>query len=134
MIEHAPYPATEFTITRAAMGHFRHGLPDCFAALWTDMEADIVLASDAALDFPQEQLDALCMATSQALSAGLGAHGALPDQVIVSAMTECRVILRDPAMPTHALTCICRPEADLAHILQAMGRFLATGRRIGVLS
>ncbi len=131
MSDHHACLAPGLAVTRAAIACFRSDVSDCVAALWSDMKADIVLANDADLDFPQEHLDALCTATTLALSVPIEVDGDLPVQAVFLGRSGGRIVLRDPVLPTHAMTCLCAPGADLVRLRQAMVDFLAQDRQTG---
>lgn len=117
-------------VTRTRLSDFRSGQHDCVVALWIDIDARIVLASDSGLLYPQEKLDMLCANASSALAFPSMGNSAAPNHVIFTGPTSSRVLLRDLAMPAHALVCICSPDADPADLLDAMGSFLASVRQM----
>ncbi len=130
MSDPAPLASPDPGVNRATLRAFRSTLPDCATVILSDLEAGLVLASDASFAHPQEQLDALAADTARALSCALDPGVATPHQAVLLGPTASHLVLRDPAIPSHALTCICAPDADLRSMLQAMAGFLARqGRR-----
>lgn len=113
------------SVTLAALSAFRSKQPDCVLAVWTDINARIVLIVDSDLRHPQESLDALCTLASQVLSALYNDADAAPDSVVFSDPTGNRLFLRDVTTPTHALICTSAPGLDPDDLLHAMGTFLS---------
>lgn len=113
------------SVTREALADFRSKRPDCVLALWTDIEARLVLLVDSDLRYPQESLDALSNLASHVLSFQSNDAEAAPDSVVFAERTGNRLFLRDANMQSHALICTSAPGPDPADLLHAMSTFLS---------
>lgn len=118
-------------VTHAMLSEFRSDQPDCVLALWVDIGARIVLATDGDLLYPQERLDALCTSASRALSVPPVDGNAEPDHILFAGPKELRILLRDTASQAHALVCICVPDTDPGTLLGAMDGVLTNSRQSG---
>lgn len=105
-------------VTTKVLASFRSQVPECNLALWSDIRSGTVLSVDAALDYPQEYLDAFSNMATQALS--------LPrrtDQdgtcVIAANASGLQLFATGIAMPGVALTCLASLDADIANIQSA---------------
>lgn len=112
------------TVTRDVLSEFRSKQPNCVLALWTDIEARIVLVVDSDLRYPQESLDALCNFASHVLCSGSNETEAAPDSVVFAEPTGNRLFMRDVTRPTNALICTSAPALDPYDLLHAMRAFL----------
>lgn len=107
-------------MTPEILRHLRKRLPDCELVLYADIASGTVLASDARLAHPQENLDTICACARAFLNAPRLASHDLTNEAVFQTPTAKRVFLRAFADPCEALACICGPESDLAEVLDAM--------------
>ncbi|MBY4891968.1 hypothetical protein KUL25_04225 [Rhodobacteraceae bacterium N5(2021)] len=110
-------------ITREGLSAFRSHHPDCVLALWTDIEARLVLFVDSDLRHPQEGLDALGSIASCVLG---GAPETAPDSAVFVEPTGNSLFLRDKTQATHALVCTSGPGLDPNDLLLAMTEFMSS--------
>lgn len=107
-------------MTPTALATFRSILPGCTLAVWGDIEARTVLAADGDLLYPQEYLDTLNICAAQLLSTPVPKDCTALDSAVFSGPTGSRLFVRSPDQPTIALSCLCSPDIDFEHVLQAM--------------
>lgn len=112
-------------MTPDILRRLRKRLPDCELVLYADIASGTVLASDARLVHPQENLDTICTCARAFLNAPRLASHDLTNEAVFQTPTAKRVFLRAFADPCEALACICGPESDLAEVLAAMRAALA---------
>ena len=98
----------------------RAGLPSVETVAYMDMRSGTVLGKSAALDEPQERLDALCALASDVLG---GASGETDEAVLMKA-TEALILRRAPGAPAEALCLVCAPDADISKVLDGARRAL----------
>lgn len=110
-------------ITREGLSAFRSNQPDCVLALWTDVEARLVLFVDSDLRHPQEGLDALGSIASCVLG---GPPETAPDSAMFVEPTGNSLFLRDKTQATHALVCTSAPGLDPNELLLAMTEFMSS--------
>lgn len=110
-------------VTHDALSAFRSNQPDCVLALWTDIEARLVLWVDSDLRYPQENLDALGSIAACVLG---GPSDTAPESAMFVEPTGNSLFLRDPKRPTHALVCTSGPGLDPNGLLLAMTAFIAS--------
>ncbi len=111
-------PAT--LMTPEILRQLRKRLPDCELVLYADIASGTVLASDARLVHPQENLDTICACARAFLNAPRLASHDLTNEAVFQTPTAKRVFLRAFADPCEALACICGPDSDVAEIFDAM--------------
>ncbi|WP_371059463.1 hypothetical protein [Rhodosalinus sp. 5P4] len=106
-------------MTADDLAQLRADLPECELAVFADVFSGTVLAADAALKHPQENLDALCAEAARLFSGAGAFEGAEPDTAVVLTSVTCRAFFRDPAEPGEALCCLCAPGVPPERLLEA---------------
>ena len=104
-------------MTPDTLAQLRDRLPDCELVLYADIASKTVLASDARLVHPQENLDTICACAKAFLNAPRLDSHEVTDEVVFRTPTSIRVFMRAVADPHEALACVCGPEADLDAVL-----------------
>jgi hypothetical protein len=107
-------------MTPEILRHLRKRLPDCELVLYADIASGTVLASDARLVHPQENLDTICACARAFLNAPRLSSHDLTNEAVFQTPTAKRVFLRAFADPCEALACVCGPDSDLREVLNAM--------------
>lgn len=106
-------------MTPDTLSQLRKRLPDCELILYADIASGTVLASDARLVHPQENLDTICACAKAFLNAPRLASHEVTDEAVFRTPTSVRVFMRALADPHEALACVCGPDADLDAVLAA---------------
>lgn len=104
-------------MTPDTLAQLRSRLPACELILYADIASGTVLASNARLVHPQENLDTICACAKAFLNAPRLASHEVTDEAIFKTPTSIRVFMRAVADPHEALACVCGPDADLDSIL-----------------
>ncbi len=89
-------------------------------AAFVDHASGTVLCASAAIDPPQERLDAFCAQAAELL----GSAGGKAEMALRLTSLETLLIFRAPASPDEALCLVAAPGADVA-ALEAEGRATA---------
>ncbi|MBF9035443.1 hypothetical protein HKCCE2091_14445 [Rhodobacterales bacterium HKCCE2091] len=103
-------------MTPRALSEFRSRLPGCDLVVYADIASRTVLASDGALRYPQEYLDALCLSAAELLAPGSGLGGEPAAEVLFLTETGARAFFRAPDATGESLCCICAPEIDVTDL------------------
>ncbi|MFW5641567.1 MAG: hypothetical protein ACOCY0_02260 [Roseicyclus sp.] len=112
-------------MTPDTLAQLRTRLADCELVLYADIASRTVLASDARLNHPQENLDTICACARAFLNAPRLASHEVTAEAVFRTPTSTRVFMRALADPSEALACVCGPAADLASVLETMRDALA---------
>jgi hypothetical protein len=112
-------------MTPDTLAQLRKRLPDCELVLYADIASGTVLASDARLVHPQENLDVICGCARAFLNAPRLASHDLTAEALFRTPTSTRIFLRSLADPHEALACVCGPRADLKTVLETLRSALA---------
>lgn len=98
----------------------RTGLPAVETVAYMDLRSGTVLGKSAAIEQPQERLDALCSLASELLG---GAQGEA-DEAVLMRSTEALVLRRAPEAPAEALCLVCAPDVNVSRVLGGARRAL----------
>ena len=112
-------------MTPEILRQLRKRLPDCELVLYADVASGTVLASDARLVHPQENLDTICICARAFLNAPRLASHDLTNEAVFRTPTATRVFVRAFADPCEAVACVCGPGSDVAEVLEAVRAALA---------
>jgi hypothetical protein len=111
---------TSEQMTPEILRNLRKRLPDCELILYADIASGTVLASEARLVHPQENLDTICICARAFLNAPRLSSHDLTNEAVFRTPTAMRVFVRAFSDPCEALACICGPGCDLDEVLNAM--------------
>jgi hypothetical protein len=112
-------------MTPDTLAQLRTRLADCELVLYADIASRTVLASDARLNHPQENLDKICACARAFLDAPRLASQEVTSEAVFRTPTSTRVFMRARVDPREALACVCGPHVDLAAVLGTMREALA---------
>lgn len=107
-------------MTPEILSQLRKRIPDCELVLYADIASGTVLASDARLVHPQENLDTICTCARAFLNAPRLSSHDLTAEAVFRTPTATRVFMRAFADPCEALACVCGPRSDVSGVLEAM--------------
>lgn len=102
----------------------RVGLPAVETVAYLDLRSGTVLGKAAAIDEPQEQLDALCALVAEIMG---GASGET-DEAVLMRSTEALVLRRSPDAPAEALCLVCAPDVDISEVMEGARRALSQAK------
>lgn len=114
-------------MTPNELSQFRSRLPHCELAVYADIRSRLVLATDGALRYPQEYLDALCACAAQLFEGIPDYAGQAVEQVLFLGPTGGRAFFRAESQPDEALCCIFGPGAGVAELTAQAGAALSAG-------
>jgi len=112
-------------MTPDTLAQLRNRLADCELVLYADIASRTVLASDARLNHPQENLDTICACARAFLNAPRLASHEMTCEAVFRTPTSTRVFMRAMTDPHEALACVCGPDVALASVLEIMREALA---------
>lgn len=109
------------------LGSLRSAFAECELVALADISTGLVLCANSDETRPREELDAFCAQASSLLD-GATARDCLaavrdeakpaPQQALSLADGRLSLFLRSPLIPTDVLCCICRPNVDLAKLVE----------------
>jgi hypothetical protein len=107
-------------MTPEILRNLRKRLPDCELVLYADIASGTVLASEARLVHPQENLDTICICARAFLNAPRLSSHDLTNEAVFRTPTAMRSSCAPSPIPARRWPASAGPDCDLDEVLNAM--------------